>query len=289
MCGSMLSGGLVADDHFSAFAWHRAVLSDRCTLDPSEGLVMLALVRYADERGCAFPGFAALGGSTRIGRTKVIESLAELEARGLFVRQSQTRGKGLGSNHYELPLEPPMKGLEGERRVVRHPHQSATRTSPPAVLGSPPAVLALVRQPNGGSSPGEPYLLTDLPNVTTQGSTQPRERGQRSPTKGTRKVREVKIPRPVDWAPTEAHKAFAMKHRLDLELEVKSFDGWAEGRMAVSWNGTFTTRLANQAKWNRERVSGARQGFVRQTGGTVTEGNRNWIDEDTAAEAAGSA
>ncbi|HKY37219.1 MAG TPA: hypothetical protein VJN18_14850 [Polyangiaceae bacterium] len=31
------------------------------------------------------------------------------------------------------------------------------------------------------------------------------------------------------------------------------FCGHNEGRTALSWNGKFTTWLANQAKWNKQR------------------------------------
>lgn len=58
---------------------------------------------------------------------------------------------------------------------------------------------------------------------------------------------------PADWAPSDAHRRFAATKGLDLELEVIGFKGWADGRMTPSWNGTFTTRLANAAKWRAER------------------------------------
>ncbi len=80
------------------------------------------------------------------------------------------------------------------------------------------------------------------------------------------------------WKPTEQHAAYAAKHGLQLELEVDSSRGWAEGRTAVSWNGTFSTRLANQAKWNRERGNGVRKGAVVQRGGTIREGDKSWLE-----------
>lgn len=58
---------------------------------------------------------------------------------------------------------------------------------------------------------------------------------------------------PPDWQPTEAHRAFAAKHGLDVELEATGFRGHYEGQRVLSWNGRFVTWLANQAKWNRER------------------------------------
>ncbi|HET7542004.1 MAG TPA: hypothetical protein VFK05_19160 [Polyangiaceae bacterium] len=238
---------------------------------------MLALVRFADERGCAFPGFAALCRGTRIGRTKLIESLAELQARGLFVRTAQTHGKEFGSNHYQLPIEPPTEGLGGDRRLVRQANQSATRTSAPAELGSPPHALGVVRQANGGSAPGEPYLLTDLPNRSAQGTTQPRAHARkRSPKKGTQqgKAKAIETSLPPDFQPTEAHRAYAQKHGLSLEFEVDALRGWAEGRTARSWTGVLTTRLANEAKWRRQRESKAPV----QRGGRLKLGDSNLLE-----------
>lgn len=70
------------------------------------------------------------------------------------------------------------------------------------------------------------------------------------------KLPEVPIPNP--FVPTESHRAFCAKHGLDLGLEVTSLVGWAEGRTAASWNGTFTTRLVNAVKWRKDR-GGAQQ------------------------------
>src|SRR6478752_6676052 len=67
---------------------------------------------------------------------------------------------------------------------------------------------------------------------------------------------EVPIPNP--FVPTEKHRAFCVQHGLDLDLEVIGLVGWAEGRTAASWNGTFTTRLVNAVKW-RKPGSGAQQ------------------------------
>lgn len=60
-------------------------------------------------------------------------------------------------------------------------------------------------------------------------------------------------PLPADWEPTEAHRSFAASRGIDLEAEVFGFRGWAEGKVAVKWNGVFSTRLANNVKWAKER------------------------------------
>lgn len=238
---------------------------------------MLTLVRHADQSGAAWPGFGTLCLETRIGRTKLIESLAELEARGLFARQAQTRGKGLGSNCYRLPIEPPTEGLDGARRLVRQANQCAKRTSPLNEPGSSGSDLPIVRQANGASSPGEPYLLRDLPSRTPQRTGEPRERanGHSSP-KGLQKA---ETPLPADWEPADTHREFARKHGLDITLEAIGFRGHFDGRSARSWNGRFTTWLSNQAKWDRKRPNRAPV----QRGGTIREGDRTWIDQAAAA------
>ncbi len=65
-------------------------------------------------------------------------------------------------------------------------------------------------------------------------------------------------PLPGDWQPTDAHRAFAAKHALDLDTELFGFRGWAEGKTAARWNGVFSTRLANSVKW-RPAARGGQQ------------------------------
>jgi hypothetical protein len=72
-------------------------------------------------------------------------------------------------------------------------------------------------------------------------------------TRRPKRTRAAEVPLPADWAPTKTHAAYAAKHGLDLELEADGLRGWAEGRTQLSWNGAFSTRLANAAKWKRER------------------------------------
>jgi hypothetical protein len=256
----------VPNDRFEPLTWHRAVLSEDCKLDPYEAIVMLALVRFANEAGRAFPGFATLCRVTRVSRTKLVSALAQLEARGLFARHRQTRGEGFGANTYELPIEPPTSALQ----ALPTPSGSA-----PQVLGSAPHALEVVRPANSGSAPHAPYLPLKLLNGTDQVTADaptsaqqalPKEaKTKRAPTKVTRKS---ETPLPADWQPTEAHRDMARKNGLDVELEASGFRGHAESkeRRAVSWNGAFTTWLTNQVRWNRDR-GGRRQAVVVQKGG----------------------
>lgn len=88
-------------------------------------------------------------------------------------------------------------------------------------------------------------------------------------------------PIPVDWEPTDAHRAYCAKHGVDLDIEEFGFRGWAEGKTAVSWNGTFTTRLSNRARWNkqdreeRDRRRASQAPSVQRGGWTREDAMRN--------------
>ncbi len=107
----------------------------------------------------------------------------------------------------------------------------------------------------------------------TKGRNQQKEptgdaRARTQPTEAATPPRKARASKPettlpVDWQPTEAHRAFAAQHGLALELEVVGFKGHFDGRTSASWNGRFATWLSNQAKWNRQRGS-SRRGPVQQ-------------------------
>jgi hypothetical protein len=79
------------------------------------------------------------------------------------------------------------------------------------------------------------------------------------PTKADRakakpkKAKAVGTPLPADWKPSEAHEAYAKQRGIDLELTADAFRGNCDGKTAVSWNGRFSTWLANEAKWAKHR------------------------------------
>src|SRR5690606_3004107 len=83
-------------------------------------------------------------------------------------------------------------------------------------------------------------------------------------TKRDRARKQPERPIPPEWKPTEAHREFAAKHGLDVELEAIGFRGHFDGKLVASPNGRFTTWLANQVRWNRSR-SGPTRPMV-QTG-----------------------
>jgi len=217
----------VADGAFSAFAWHRGVLSERCTLDPYEGVVMLALVRFANEQGVAFPGFAKLCKATRVGRTKLVACLAALEARGLFKRRAQTHGQGLGSNTYTLPAAPPDEALGLAAASSPRALGKPAPTSPPGALGSPPGALVLGRPADLVGRPANPICLFDQTSGSNHGTGEvrtPAAAGSKRSQKNPKQERVAKWRRvPSSWQPNDAHRAIAAQRGLDLAEQVEIF------------------------------------------------------------------
>lgn len=104
---------------------------------------------------------------------------------------------------------------------------------------------------------------------------------------------ETSLPR--NWEPSDAHRAYATKHGIVLQFELDGFRGWANDRTQVSWDGAFTTRLANRAKWNAEaKANGStnRKGPVVQRGvaaGVNMDGDSSWIKDEPEQQAIGGA
>lgn len=59
------------------------------------------------------------------------------------------------------------------------------------------------------------------------------------------------IEMPSDWSPNETHRKFANDHGLDLVLEEVKFRGHFDGCRVKSWNGRFSTWLANSVAYAR--------------------------------------
>lgn len=93
-------------------------------------------------------------------------------------------------------------------------------------------------------------------------------------------------PMPDDWQPSAAHRAYAAKHGLQLDFEADGFRGWAVGQKALSWDGTFTTRLANAAKWKTGKGAQGSTGAFAYGRGAPAPDRRQpalWAKEDPAA------
>jgi hypothetical protein len=76
------------------------------------------------------------------------------------------------------------------------------------------------------------------------------------PTRGRGQMAEMPIPE--DWTPTEAHRKIASSYGLDIALEEIKFRGHFDGQMLKSWNGRFSTWLANAAGYAKQNNIGNR-------------------------------
>lgn len=282
-------------DSFNALAWLSAVLSPACTLDPSESMVMLALVRHAGADGLAWPGFGKLGAETRLGRTKVIRALAELKRRGLLT-SSQPLPTDAGISHnelqqyfdipperrpnlYALPLAPPLAALAAENEGC------ARSTSAPRELvhdthgSSAPGELGGVRQEDGRGAPGAPKLLRELPIGTTQGTGEARN-ASTAPvsTKVEQLERKQKEPRgwrrvPATWEPNDAHRRIAAAEGAAFTTELERFRDHEFKDRKTDADACFSNWLRRS-----KTFGGARGKPVVQRGGTVRQGDLSFLD-----------
>lgn len=126
---------------------------------------------------------------------------------------------------------------------------------------------------------------TESQPVTLSRAEQSRAEDPPKPPKGRRKRSKApEVPIPVPFVPTAKHREFCARHGLNLELEIESLIGWAEGRTTVSWNGTFTTRLTNAVKWRDER-SGPRTAHVPPAAPLDAEAKAAHREREAALEA----
>lgn len=98
----------------------------------------------------------------------------------------------------------------------------------------------------------------DARRTETEMETNDLPTGDSATPKRRRRPPKAETPLPADWTPSKHHREYAAMKGLNLDDEVFSFKGWAEGRTALSWNGTFSTRLANSVKWRNERGGAAK-------------------------------
>jgi hypothetical protein len=263
----------VSDGRFDLLQAQRAVF--RSTLRAPEKLVGLALLDHWSRGSETFPSVQRLAAWTSLDRTSVMRALQGLEQRGAII---VTRRKG-APNRYELGQLTLLPVAESDRSTttpVAESDGSGTDVGPTPVAESDQSLSTTSR-----TERHPPVAESDTTSRTerhegTQEGTQTRNPLEKafalesSPTEGASKrngrskrnkpksAPAPATPLPPDWQPTEAHRKYAENHGLDLELEVDSLKGWAEGRTQISWNGTFSTRLANQAKWNKQRGNGRR-------------------------------
>jgi Helix-turn-helix domain len=244
----------------------------RSSVDASTKLVALALLDHWSRTTETFPSIDRLAAWTSLNRTTVIRCLGTLEKLGGIL---VTRRNG-ASNRYALgqlsllPVAPRDQSDDATGRTSRpepvaprdQSDDATSRTSRPEPVALRDSTSRATRpEVSQEVSHQESHSAARAPDPPTDGI-QKRQRGRQ---------RQHETALPPDWQPTDAHRAFAAQHQLHLELEVDSFRGWAAGKTTVSWEGTFTTRLANRAKWDLERRGGGRGAPVMQRSGTVVE------------------
>ena len=153
---------------------------------------------------------------------------------------------------HNYPLSEPheTRALADSRSLAHGPDQ---KNEAPFVAEQAPEPTAEPKAPSPSPSRPQGTLFGDIAPASKPVKKAPRARKAR--------VAAVETTIAPDWKPSAAHEAFAAEHGLDLALEVVGFLGWADGRKALSWNGTFTTRLANAAKWAKQR-GGSGNGYA---------------------------
>lgn len=227
------------------------------SLPPDARHVVMVMSLYAEhETASGFHGQATIARLTGRSERHVRSILAELSRPDSHPIRIERRarfradGRGRTSDEWRLVLvgDQPAQHA-GETPTNRHdvPAEQDGLTGTPRTTNR----HATHDQPAHGA--GDPLRdpLRDPPSI---------ERArERAPKKGPKR-KQPERPIPTEWTPTEAHRAFAARHGLDVELEAIGFRGHFEGKLVASPNGRFTTWLANQVRWNRQRQSGNGRG-----------------------------
>lgn len=251
MGNSSTFGAIQVPSDFNILEAYRNVFASQFT--SHEKLVALALLNHWGRATETFPSVGRLVRWTSLSRSTVLRTLAALQEKKAIEIEV---GKGR-ANRYRL--EALMHGTSVPGTPVPEGNQCLPDTEPVSVGHS----TSVSQTPEEIQEEIQEEIYLEAPPPET-------------PTKRVRKAKrraQAEVALPADWQPTEAHRAYAATHGLQLDLEVDSFRGWAEGRTTVSWNGTFTTRLANQAKWNGQRGAGRGKPVV-QRGGEIRETKR---------------
>jgi hypothetical protein len=256
-------------DGFNLIHAQRAVF--RSELRSTEKLVALALLDHWSRSTETFPSVQRLSDWTSLDRTSVMRALGGLEQRKAV---TVTKRKG-AANRYalgQLLLLPVAESDRSEGEDTAEPVAQSDHSDGATSRSERPD-----EQANQSRRATRPVAESDLtsrgerhegtqevtqrrnPRIARAADGSPKE-GVPKPKRKSSKASETHLP--LDWQPTEANRAFAKQYGLDVELELVGFRGHYEGRSAVSWPGRFTTWLANQAKWNRQRTASSRKAPV---------------------------
>jgi hypothetical protein len=196
------------------------------TTTARERLLLLALIEFAPNIA---PALGTLAAMTKTDVRTVRRLLRSCELKGLL-RVELRPG---ANSRYVLTLDPGLTVTPGT--APSHPGHSA----PPDC--TPPLALC---PPSPGTAPGlpraqrPPKQTTEAVNKADNGIS----RAARLP-----KPKRAATPRPETWTPTDAHRAYAKQHGLDLDHQAHLFQSHhdSKGNLFVNWNAAFSTWLAN--------------------------------------------
>lgn len=112
----------------------------------------------------------------------------------------------------------------------------------------------------GVSDPDCRFCIAEASQVRSQGESQSdrktspdteadTDNREKTPSSPGRKRPATKLP--DDWTPSDAHRVYASEHGINLDREMFKFRHHAEAndRRQASWNGAFSTWLANASDW----------------------------------------
>lgn len=140
---------------------------------------------------------------------------------------------------------------------------SGRKAAPTIVpIGTPPPTDdSSERNPNGIRTESEPDSGSEPDGIQTDSiprvdacapapSLEPTPEPEPEPERASARKRPA-TRLAADWQPTDAHQAYAAEHRLNLDREVFKFRHHADAndRRQASWNGAFSTWLANADEW----------------------------------------
>lgn len=93
-------------------------------------------------------------------------------------------------------------------------------------------------------------LRTRTPSLQPQPSLQP---GSEADASGAPRRRRPKRRLSDDWAPTQAHHAYAAENGINIGHEVGQFRAHADAndRQQADWDAAFRTWMGNNVKWDR--------------------------------------
>jgi hypothetical protein len=249
-------------DPFNLLATQRAVFLS--ALKPLEKLLALALLDHWSRGGETFPSVSRLALCTGLNRTSVMRNISALRTKGAIEARARGRGRSHVYNLEPLALLPgaPRNQLPGavvaESAHLRAlppvaesatpQHQTGRAERPEAVAQSDRSGRKVVAESDQGGRGERPQVVAES---DPKGSNEGTQEGTQS-----RRAR-----RPLDWQPSDAHRAYASQHGLDVELEAESFRSHhdAKGSRFVTWDAAFRTWLTNQVRWNRQRTGGRQQ------------------------------